>query len=98
MSITIDRAGRLVIPKGIRDEMNLVPGSELEIDADGNEIPKEACRESLRRVGSLGLRSGVIYDALHLASAEAAGCDSLYTFNLKDFRRLEPRDVEVVSP
>lgn len=38
MSITIDRAGRLVIPKSIRDEMNLVPGSELEIDASGNEI------------------------------------------------------------
>jgi len=38
MSITIDRAGWLVIPKSIRDEMNLVPGSELEIDADGNEI------------------------------------------------------------
>ena len=38
MSITIDRAGRLVIPKSIRDEMNIVPGTELEIDADGNEI------------------------------------------------------------
>jgi AbrB family looped-hinge helix DNA binding protein len=38
MSITIDRAGRLVIPKSIRDELNLVPGSELEIDAEGNEI------------------------------------------------------------
>ncbi len=38
MSITIDRAGRLVIPKTIRDEMNLIPGSELEIETDGNEI------------------------------------------------------------
>jgi len=38
MSITIDRAGRLVIPKTIRDEMNLVPGSELEIDLEGGEI------------------------------------------------------------
>lgn len=38
MSITIDRAGRLVIPKSIRDEMNLVPGSELEIDTNGDEI------------------------------------------------------------
>lgn len=38
MSITIDRAGRLVIPKKIRDEMNLVPGSELEIDTTGDEI------------------------------------------------------------
>lgn len=38
MSITIDGAGRLVIPKSIRDELNLVPGSELEIDASGTEI------------------------------------------------------------
>lgn len=38
MSITIDRAGRVVIPKSIRDEMNLVAGSELDIDASGNEI------------------------------------------------------------
>jgi AbrB family looped-hinge helix DNA binding protein len=38
MVITIDRAGRLVIPKSIRDELNLVPGSELEIDSVGGEI------------------------------------------------------------
>ena len=38
MSVTIDRAGRLVIPKKIRDEMNLVPGSELEIDSEDGEI------------------------------------------------------------
>jgi len=38
MSITIDGAGRLVIPKSIRDEMNLVAGSELEIDSSGNGI------------------------------------------------------------
>ncbi len=38
MSITIDQAGRLVIPKAIRDRFNLVPGSELEVDASGNEI------------------------------------------------------------
>ncbi len=38
MSITIDGTGRLVIPKKIRDEMNLVPGSELEIESIGGEI------------------------------------------------------------
>lgn len=38
MSVTIDSTGRLVIPKKIRDEMNLVPGSELEIDSTGDEI------------------------------------------------------------
>jgi len=38
MSITIDGAGRLVISKSIRDELNLVPGSEIEIDTSGTEI------------------------------------------------------------
>ncbi|MDB4265191.1 AbrB/MazE/SpoVT family DNA-binding domain-containing protein [bacterium] len=38
MSITIDQTGRVVIPKAIRDQLHLVSGSELEIDASGNEI------------------------------------------------------------
>jgi len=31
MTITIDRAGRIVIPKEICDRLNLVPGTELEV-------------------------------------------------------------------
>lgn len=38
MTVTIDKAGRVVIPKSIRDRLNLVPGSELGIDVKGNEI------------------------------------------------------------
>jgi AbrB family looped-hinge helix DNA binding protein len=38
MSITIDQAGRVVIPKSIRDQLHLVSGSELEVDTSGNEI------------------------------------------------------------
>jgi AbrB family looped-hinge helix DNA binding protein len=38
MSITIDHAGRIVVPKSIRDALNLTPGTRLEIEADGNEI------------------------------------------------------------
>jgi AbrB family looped-hinge helix DNA binding protein len=38
MSITIDQAGRVVIPKSIRDQLHLVSGSELEIETSGNEI------------------------------------------------------------
>ena len=38
MPITIDQTGRVVIPKAIRDRFNLVAGSELEVDALGNEI------------------------------------------------------------
>ncbi len=35
-----------------------------------------------------GLVGGVVFDALHLHCAEKAGCDRLYTFNLKDFLAL----------
>ena len=38
MTITIDKAGRIVIPKSIRERLNLVPGSELEIAVRGNGI------------------------------------------------------------
>jgi AbrB family looped-hinge helix DNA binding protein len=35
MRTTIDKAGRLVIPAGIRDKAGLTPGTELEISLDG---------------------------------------------------------------
>lgn len=38
MAITIDQAGRVVIPKSIRDQFHLVSGSQLEIDTFENEI------------------------------------------------------------
>ena len=33
MSITIDRAGRIVVPKAFRERFGLHPGTELEIEA-----------------------------------------------------------------
>ena len=32
MKTTIDAAGRLVVPKSLRDQFHLAPGSELEIE------------------------------------------------------------------
>ena len=45
-------------------------------------------REALDRSTSKGLRSGAIFDALHLATAEAAGVAAILTFNERDFARL----------
>ena len=45
-------------------------------------------REALDRCTTKGLRSGAIFDALHLATAEAAGAAALLTFNERDFVRL----------
>jgi len=40
MRTTIDKAGRLVIPKKLRDELGLLPG-EVEVTADGAALRVE---------------------------------------------------------
>ena len=36
MVVTIDRLGRIVVPKSVRDRYHLVPGTDLELDLDAN--------------------------------------------------------------
>lgn len=36
--ITIDRAGRVIIPKPIREELHLKPGDSLELESGGDQI------------------------------------------------------------
>lgn len=38
MMVTVDRAGRVVIPKDVRDRLMLGPDAELEIDVEGDTI------------------------------------------------------------
>ncbi len=38
MKTTLDRFGRLVVPKEIRDRLGLKPGSVVEIDEHENEV------------------------------------------------------------
>ena len=59
---------------------------------------REDYDDAIDRVARLGLASGVIYDALHLIAAERLRCERLYTFNLRDFERLEPRRVSIMAP
>ncbi len=44
------------------------------------------------------LSSGAIYDALHVIGARTAGCNTLYTFNLRHFQALAPGDSLISSP
>jgi predicted nucleic acid-binding protein len=48
----------------------------------------ESYLAATERCASRGLKSGVIYDALHLVEAERAGANVLLTFNPSDFERL----------
>jgi AbrB family looped-hinge helix DNA binding protein len=38
MKTTLDRFGRVVVPKNIRDRLGLRPGTEIEIDEKENEV------------------------------------------------------------
>jgi AbrB family looped-hinge helix DNA binding protein len=53
MRTTIDKAGRVVIPAGIRDRAGLTAGSEVEITVDdfGIRIERVAAGPRLVRVG-----------------------------------------------
>jgi AbrB family looped-hinge helix DNA binding protein len=36
--LTLDRAGRVVIPKNLRKELHLAPGDTLQLNSEGEEI------------------------------------------------------------
>jgi predicted nucleic acid-binding protein len=52
------------------------------------EANRETYRAALRRCSERGLRSGVLFDALHLVAAERSKVDAFVTFNRADFERL----------
>ena len=69
MSITIDQAGRIVIPKAIRDQLHLVSGSELEVEASGNEIRLRVAELEPRLIRKRGL---LIHHGVQLSEIEVA--------------------------
>jgi len=53
--ITIDNAGRIVIPKAVRLDLQLQPGDELIIDSTADEITLTPVRESAALVKEMGI-------------------------------------------
>lgn len=53
MTLKIDRAGRIVVPKAVRDRLGLTAGTDLEMreTADGVVLNPVMRRPSLKRVG-----------------------------------------------
>ena len=54
MKTTIDRAGRLVIPRALRERIGLAAGGEVEVELDGAGVRIEAVAgSSLKEVAGL---------------------------------------------
>ena len=47
MDITIDKAGRIVIPKPVRDTLGLQPGDALELESTAESMTIRPLRESM---------------------------------------------------
>ncbi|MEA2423114.1 MAG: hypothetical protein QOF55_2213 [Thermoleophilaceae bacterium] len=80
MRTTIDSAGRLVVPKRIREELGFTPGTELELDAVDGRL--EVIVPSRVRVedGPRGIRF-----------ADAAGAAADRKLSARDVRELMER-------
>jgi len=50
-------------------------------------------REVVRHCAVSGWVGGKVHDAVHLRCAQKAGCDRVYTFNVRDFRALAPPEL-----
>ncbi|MDP9121484.1 MAG: AbrB/MazE/SpoVT family DNA-binding domain-containing protein [Acidobacteriota bacterium] len=53
--LTIDKAGRIVIPKPVREELRLEPGDSLELESAGEQITLRP----IRGTGPLSKEHGV---------------------------------------
>jgi AbrB family looped-hinge helix DNA binding protein len=45
-TVTLDKAGRVVIPKTLRDELHLEPGDTLELESEGERVTLRPVRSS----------------------------------------------------
>ena len=44
--VTLDKAGRIVIPKTLRDELRLAPGDTLALESDGERVTLRPVRSA----------------------------------------------------
>jgi AbrB family looped-hinge helix DNA binding protein len=47
-TVTVDKAGRIVLPKPVRDELQLHAGDSLELEISGQEIKLRPVRPKIR--------------------------------------------------
>ena len=91
MVITIDGAGRIVVPKALRARFNLVASTELEIETSGD------CLQLRRVEGGTALvrKKGVL---VHHGDARATLDVASFIRSERDARGRRPRGIAVTAP
>jgi len=67
-TIEIDKAGRVVVPKQIRDTLHLTPGTKLNIRIEGNQI---VLKHEAKPGGLYRKRGMLVYDTGRSVPAES---------------------------
>jgi predicted nucleic acid-binding protein len=52
--------------------------------------------DAIRTCGEAGWTGGRIHDVLHLKAARKAGCERIYTFDVRHFRQLAPDLADII--
>jgi AbrB family looped-hinge helix DNA binding protein len=53
--LTLDKAGRVVLPKPLRDRLQLAPGDVLNLESDGERITLRPLRQNVTLKKELGV-------------------------------------------
>lgn len=53
MRVTVDRVGRIVIPKSLRDALGIVADTELEVLPEGGGLRLDPVRTTARAIGEI---------------------------------------------
>lgn len=78
MVVTLDSAGRLVVPKPLREQFNLTPGCELEIEVTGDRITlrRAHARSALTRKLGILVHHGTTQTSLDIGDFVRAERDA----------------------
>ena len=71
MNLKIDKAGRVVLPKPVRDRLGLHEGSDLEMveTAEGVELKPAQIRPSMVKKDGLWVHTGIVPPGFDVAKA-----------------------------
>ncbi len=80
------------------------PGTAWSLIREDVEIPAKVISLSpsdygavIRRASDLGLRGGIVYDALIARAAQKAKVDRLLTMNPEDFKKVWPEGASIIT-